>query len=46
MVMVVILRMANVNYSMIIIMLVMLSFTMSFIYYLCLIKYIPCMMRM
>ena len=43
---VVILRMANVNYGLIIIVLVMLSFTMSFIYYLCVIKYILCMMRM
>ena len=39
-VLVVILQMANVNYGWIIIVLVMLSFTMIFIYYPCVIKYI------
>ena len=43
---VVILRMANVNYGLIIIVLVMFYFTKSFICYLCMIKYILCMMRM
>ena len=42
--MIAILKMANVKYGLIMIGLVMLSFTMSFIYYICMIKYIMCVM--